>query len=364
MESILLTITQALQLVALAPCLFVIAFLLCTARRGSANVVPVLYFTSLCCSFIIPLLGIFGLSPEDKRLLGVLLFGESLTPAISFLLVLQFLQGRALQPVYWLILALPVLGGSPFIYASLYAADVCFDSSNCYGTADLRMLYGAFSSLLVFLLLTYKISLARVRIAKDDTERAHKYWLILSLVATNVLLTAIDLLYLGGRISVSDRLLASTFSRIAFIYLVLTSIFRVFYELFDITLPNASTTPAPTKGSELDKTHAERITAMMEEERLYREMGLTRKTLATRLGLSEQQASRIVNTYFRKSFTEYVNSYRVREAKERLVMEETSVTAIAFEVGFNSIATFNRVFKELAGVSPTDYRTFHKNVVR
>jgi AraC-like DNA-binding protein len=366
-DSILLTISQALQLVALAPCLFVIAFLLCTARKGGGNILPILYFISLSCSFIIPLLGIFGMSGEDKQFYGTLLLGESLNASLSFLLIMQFLMGRVPPVPYWMILALPVLGGSPFIYASLYAADVCFDATNCYSTAWVRTLYQIFSVALIFLLLIYKISMANTRIAHDDAERLHKYWLIISLVGTSLLLSVIDLLMLAERISKSDQLLASTFIRISFIYLVLTSIFRVFYDLFDIQLPQAQIPRQPTlpaKTVDIDKTLVERLTQIMEEEHLYREMGLTRKMVADRLGLSEQQTSRIVNAYFRKNFSELVNSYRIREAKERLIQEDVAVTVIAFEVGFNSIASFNRVFKEHAGVSPSDYRSFHKNVVR
>lgn len=365
MDSVLLTISQALQLVALAPCLFVIAFLLCTSRKSSVNAVPIAYFLALSCSFMIPLLGIFGSFSEDKRLYGALLLGESLTSPLSFLLVVQFLLGRVPSPIYWLILALPLIGGSPFIFASISAVDVCLDSANCYSTDSLRTLYNVFSSALIFLLLVYKLSLAHVRIDINDTERAHKYWLILALIGTNLLLTGFDLLSLTDTIKPSDHLLASTLIRIAFIYLVLTSVFRVFYELFDIELANPYQNAPNSKFADLDKTLVERLTQLMENDHLYREMGLTRKTLAEKLGISKQQTSRIINAYFRKNFNEFINSYRIREAKERLLDEEnTSVTVIAFEVGFNSIASFNRVFKEMATVSPSDYRNFHKNVVR
>jgi AraC-like DNA-binding protein len=47
----------------------------------------------------------------------------------------------------------------------------------------------------------------------------------------------------------------------------------------------------------------------------------------------------------------------VEEAKQRLSDEETAVTVIAFEVGFSSIASFNRVFKGLTGMSPSAYRS-------
>lgn len=361
MDSILLTITQALQLVALAPCVFVIAFLLATMRQR-ANILPVLYFLSLSCSFVIPLLTIFGDMGEDLRLYGILLLGESLTTSLGFLLVMQFLLGRTPPPVYWLILSLPLLGGSPFIYASLIAEDVCFDATKCYSVHALRTLYNVFGVALVFLLLIYKISVARARIVADDTERRHKYWLIIALVALNLSLAAVDLLELNRNMLPGSGLLAATLIRIAFIYLVLTSIFRVFYELFDLELPQARP-GGNAKIAEADKALVAQARALLEEEKIYREMGLTRAMLAEKLRISEQQASRIINAYFKKNFNEWINGYRVAEAKERLLTEDSAVTVIAFEVGFNSIASFNRVFKEMEGVSPTEYRAFHRNSV-
>ena len=75
------------------------------------------------------------------------------------------------------------------------------------------------------------------------------------------------------------------------------------------------------------------------------------------MGTNEQTISRLINSHFKKSFTDLVNHYRVEEAKQRLLSEETAITVIAFEVGFNSIASFNRVFKEKVGSSPSEFRS-------
>jgi len=168
MSDTLLTITQALQLVAIAPCLFVIIFLLCTARTGD-NILPVLYFLSLSCSFILPLLDIFGAPKGDRLLTSALLLGENTTAPLAFLLTMQFLLGRVPPWPYWLILALPLLGGSPIVYASLFASEVCLGANFCYPTASVRLLFGVFSAALIFLLLLYKLSLASARVAAINT---------------------------------------------------------------------------------------------------------------------------------------------------------------------------------------------------
>jgi AraC-like DNA-binding protein len=360
MSEMLLTITQALQLVALAPSIFVIAFLVCTSKRDGDNFVPIFYFLALGASFLIPLLSIFGEVDEMRVYLGWLMFAANLSPAFSFLLIVQFLHGARPPLLYWLVLTIPIFGGTPFIYASIQASEVCLDNTYCVVTDDLRMLYNVVSAALIFLLLMVYIARSLSRIAIDDIDRKHKYWLVVSLVLLNLILLLVDLFTLADNLSKSDALLISTVIRIGFIYLVLTSIFRIFYDLFDIQMPEMMGQKQPLRDTEMDKKSAEKITELLSAKKLYREMELSRDMLAKELGLSEHQVSRIINSHFHKNFNELVNQYRVDEAKERLKREDTQITVIAFDVGFNSIASFNRVFKEMAGSSPSAYREFHK----
>lgn len=57
------------------------------------------------------------------------------------------------------------------------------------------------------------------------------------------------------------------------------------------------------------------------------------------------------------TFTEYLARVRVEAAKKRLLNPQARISEVAFEVGFQSITHFNRVFKELVGQCPTEYRT-------
>jgi transcriptional regulator GlxA family with amidase domain len=56
------------------------------------------------------------------------------------------------------------------------------------------------------------------------------------------------------------------------------------------------------------------------------------------------------------SFIEYVGRVRVEKAKRLLADPTARVSEVAFAAGFGSIPRFNRVFKKLAGASPTEYR--------
>jgi YesN/AraC family two-component response regulator len=83
--------------------------------------------------------------------------------------------------------------------------------------------------------------------------------------------------------------------------------------------------------------------------------------------LSLGRVAKAVNTstfyfckMFKKStglnFTDYVSRTRIEKAKNLLLNPNLRVSEIAFEVGFQSLTHFNRVFKKIAGESPTEYR--------
>ena len=56
------------------------------------------------------------------------------------------------------------------------------------------------------------------------------------------------------------------------------------------------------------------------------------------------------------TFTEYLGRVRVEKAKNLLLNPHLRISEIAYAVGFQSLTHFNRVFRELTGQSPTDFR--------
>lgn len=57
------------------------------------------------------------------------------------------------------------------------------------------------------------------------------------------------------------------------------------------------------------------------------------------------------------NFTDYLSRVRIEKSKNLLLNPNLRVSEIAFEVGFQSLTHFNRVFKKIVGQSPTEYRT-------
>lgn len=105
------------------------------------------------------------------------------------------------------------------------------------------------------------------------------------------------------------------------------------------------------------ETIRERIFNLMEEEMVYRDSELTLQSLAATMKLSPHQLSQFLNEKMRTSFTKFVNRYRVEEAKRLLAKNrEHTVLNICFMVGFSSKSSFNTIFKNFTGKTPTDYR--------
>ena len=96
---------------------------------------------------------------------------------------------------------------------------------------------------------------------------------------------------------------------------------------------------------------------LMEEEKIYQEETLSLKELSSRLEIKPHQLSELLNSRFGKNFYAYVNGYRIEHACGLLVERpDLSVSAVGYEVGFNSNSVFYEAFRKVLDVSPGAYR--------
>ncbi len=91
---------------------------------------------------------------------------------------------------------------------------------------------------------------------------------------------------------------------------------------------------------------------------------VTLDSLAAYAGFSRYTLSRMFRQHTGSTFTQYLNNRRVTMAMELLASTKMPVTQVALQCGFNSIATFNRVFRELKGCTPTQYRMIYDETQR
>ncbi|WP_282088535.1 helix-turn-helix domain-containing protein [Aquimarina algiphila] len=81
--------------------------------------------------------------------------------------------------------------------------------------------------------------------------------------------------------------------------------------------------------------------------------------MSTQLNISDNYLSQLVNKVTGRNFTDYVNGFRIEDAKSKLRNPEFinyTIIAIALESEFNSKSTFYGAFKKLTDISPKEYR--------
>lgn len=97
---------------------------------------------------------------------------------------------------------------------------------------------------------------------------------------------------------------------------------------------------------------------LMETEKLYLDPNLTLKQVADRLSTNTKYLSQVVNHHIGTNFQNFLNGFRVTEAKEKILQEEfnnLTLFGIALQCGFKNKSTFYKVFKEITGITPREY---------
>ncbi|WP_420604253.1 helix-turn-helix domain-containing protein [Flagellimonas sp.] len=119
-----------------------------------------------------------------------------------------------------------------------------------------------------------------------------------------------------------------------------------------------------TKGEALaieskENPHFQKLIAMLAEEKVHRNPNLGRDTLAEELKISSGYLTQIIKQNTGYSFTELINSYRVKDAKEMIknpMFDKYSLLSIGLECGFNSKTSFFSNFKKETDLTPKQYR--------
>ncbi len=101
------------------------------------------------------------------------------------------------------------------------------------------------------------------------------------------------------------------------------------------------------------------ISELVIGEKMYLESSLSLSILSKLLGQSTQKTSEVINQYAKQNFNDFINYYRIQEAKKTLLDENSmnyTISSIAFDVGFSSLSSFNSAFKKFVGKTPSVYR--------
>jgi len=124
---------------------------------------------------------------------------------------------------------------------------------------------------------------------------------------------------------------------------------------------NGSTESSKYAKSALTTEMAARIAAKlkraMSDDQLHLDPNLSLWSLSKHVGVSDNYVSQVLNEEIGQNFFDFVNSYRVSEAKTRLKSSNETILNIAYEIGFNSRSSFYTAFKKDTGQTPSAFRT-------
>lgn len=328
------SIPEMLSLLGLTQCVYVLVYMLLRSGSIANAIIPTLYFFFMAAAFFLDVAaGHWRGEGIDFEKLRWLLWFSGIP--LGTLLIFQIAQIRErLKPKYFsLILFIPLT----------YSLGQIIDDGAAIYVAGLVM--GALSLLTVWLrrdLLDGLYSNARF-----GHER---FWLIMALLVLNVVFLGFTLGFINEVISAHEWLLVRTLLGISFVYIAGTSLFRIYPQVFKKPIAqDANLSPD-------DYKILEKIQSLIDREKIYQDPTFGRAELARELGTGEANLSRIINQCYGKTIPQFLNEWRVKDAQKLLTDTDVPIQNVFEESGFNSVTTFNRVFKEMSGDTPKEYR--------
>jgi AraC-like DNA-binding protein len=147
---------------------------------------------------------------------------------------------------------------------------------------------------------------------------------------------------------------------VQFVYLFIKSTWQT--EFF----PDASTNDIKYKegilkiSDEVVSDYFKKLMLFMENEKPYLDEDCNIQTISIQTSIPVHHLSNILNQHFAKNFPDFINEYRISEAKMRLTStkyNKITLEAIGYDCGFGSKSSFNKAFKKHTKLTPSKYRT-------
>jgi AraC-like DNA-binding protein len=353
------SLIEWLALTGLVQSLLILVYIVFRARHWRQAFIPIVYFTFLAAAFGLQ----FALRLEDyaQTIRYALWFCWAMGPPLCYLLVLQVVRLVDLPPRRHFLVLLTIPAAIFLALAALPLTGGCKKALiGCGNLQELLYWMGSTAGAISILALwARKNVFADLWHVKGGRER---YWLIMMLIGVNLLSLVVSFMRSAQQIreAEADALLVTL--GMAFCYLATTTLFRVYP-------PPVSLSQSPRTRmlalSDEERALADKIRTLMEMDKVYQEHAFSRADLAREVGASESTVSKVINAAFGRSLPKLLNEYRVEDAKRMLADSAIPIQMVASDAGFNSLASFNRVFRDITGETPSVWRHTHtKNDIK
>lgn len=266
-----------------------------------------------------------------------------LSPAFFWLFIMAIFDDEfELKPL----MAVPLV-----VIALLYLACIPFPASEQFS----RIAH----IVIVFAMMAHILRITR-RSLCDDLVAARRQFTNIVVALVPAVCLAIAAIEFYELLQMNDDPLGSL--AIAFVLFAVTAAFGFGITTVRKSLMPQSVVKAPSP--ETGETAADRFDLARLQELMsngvYLSSGLTIGELAKQMNMPEHRLRRLINKGLGyRNFAAFINDYRIDEATRRLSTPETArdqITSLAFDLGYASLAPFNRAFRERTGMSPSQYR--------
>ncbi len=331
------TLPEILSLLGLVQCIYVLVYMVFRSGSMAASVIPTLYFFFMGSAFFLDAAASHWHGHFADYAAYQWFFWFACLP-VGTLLIFQI--ANVTEPprrkYFFLLLLIPIgflpgyaMGETNFLY-------VC------------GLVVGALSLLAVWLRRDLLDGLhANPRYGRE------RFWLIIALIILQTAFLGLTFAHVSDMVGGGEWVLIRTLLGLAFVYLAATSLLRIYPQAFR---KEAATVQDATPLSSADHVILAKLQTLLDHDKVYQEPSLGRTELARELQTGEANLSRIVNLHYARTIPQLLNELRVRDAQRLLQETDVPIQNVFEESGFNSITTFNRVFKDLTGESPTTYR--------
>lgn len=333
-------------------------------RKTYIGILLSLFGICMTCYLAFPLFD-FSQNKTASFLIGRLAFA---TPAVLWLIAYAFFIDRGKIPIaVWVCIgAYMVLRaiGSIYFYVAPEHPRISAEFFIFYLIpAALRL--GMCAHMIFLALSGYENDLIEVR----RRIRAPVVLILGGLFALMAISSAVDLArQMSEDFLVSPAALESIISLFIFPAALTVNIllFKIDFDKFQFTLPqekHSSTRVAHPELDAKDLSIKAKILNSMDKEKIYTRSGLTIGEFAKYLDIQEYKLRHIINHHLNHSnFSHFLNSYRIHEAEHKLMTTNDSVFNIGLDVGYTSLSSFHKAFKETHGVTPKEFRILNRRV--
>jgi AraC-like DNA-binding protein len=159
-----------------------------------------------------------------------------------------------------------------------------------------------------------------------------------------------------------NTLIGIIFMDILFLYFFINSIWKTGVFTQNYIEPPKNQASGLKITEDIADAHIEMLLNVIKTDKVYLSVDCNIEDLADRCHIPKHHLSHILNTHLNKSFTDFINEYRVQHACQLIQnnkMKHLTIEALGTECGFGSKPSFNRAFKKHTGYTPSEYKQLH-----